>query len=48
MNGDYFVIAATALNIFACVAYALSGEWARSSYWLGAFIITGSTLMIGR
>jgi hypothetical protein len=48
MNGDLFVYCATALNFFACVAYAWSGDYPRAGYWVGAFIITGSTLFIGR
>ena len=48
MNGDYIVVILTSLNLLSAGAYAWSGDWARAGYWIGAFIITGSTLLIGR
>ncbi len=48
MNGDYIVFVLTVFNLFAALAYSTQGDWARVVYWLGAFILTGSTLFIGR
>jgi len=48
MSGDIIVMGATVLNLVAAVMYFLQGDWPRMGYWIGAFIITGSTLLIGR
>jgi len=46
--GDYLVVTATALNMCACLAYFSMGDNPRAVYWFGAFLITGSTIFIGR
>jgi len=46
--GDYLVVTATALDIVASIAYFLMGDNARAVYWFGAFLLTGSTIFIGR
>ena len=48
MNGDYIVYALTALNLLSSFAYLSSGDVTRSVYWFGAFLLTGSTIFMGR
>ncbi len=48
MNGDYIVYALTTLNLCACMVYMFSGDYARTVYWFAAFLLTGSTVFIGR
>ena len=46
--GDYLVMVLTGLNLFSAVAYGFAGDWPRVTYWLGAFMLTGSTLFLKR
>lgn len=47
--GDYFAAFASFINLCACVSYAyFSRDYARAAYWFGAFILTGSTIFVGR
>ena len=46
--GDYIVWAATVINLSASIAYFTMGDNVRTVYWLGAFMLTGSTIFMGR
>jgi len=46
--GDYLVVTLTTLNIVASAAYFVDGDFHRGIYWVGAFLLTGSTLFMGR
>jgi len=46
--GDYLVMTLTLLNLFSAIAYGIAGDYPRVFYWLGAFILTGSTLFLRR
>jgi len=46
--GNWIAATATLLNFMAAISYGWSGDYARAVYWIGATILTGSTIFIGR
>ena len=47
MNPDYFVWILVA-DVVVALGYSLQEDFARVAYWVGAALVTGATLFMGR
>lgn len=44
--GDWLVAGLAGFNLLVALVYALSGEWAKTLYWVGAAIINTSVVLM--
>ncbi len=48
MNPDYLVWILVAVDVVVALGYSLQEDFARVAYWVGAALVTGATLFMGR